>query len=578
MKIERLFRFPIKGLPAEEISSAVATVNGGLTGDRTVAFSNGTQPVQDETWQRCTTFTILKNDTSLQRWQVSSQPPLITLTAPAAVGGGQLTFDATNADERAAATGFLAERLPAQGTHPRALISGSTGIFDSQKSGISFINPKSVAALSRAAGVELDPLRYRGNVLLADLPAFAEFDLIGKVLRIGETTVAITQSIERCRATSVNPVSTEVDVNGPRLLTAHCGHLHCGVYGTVLEGGRIQADDQITIAAQDDRAIALVKAKRTPRPLRIHQIRPIDQGCIELTLRDELGWIRAFDEPGTHLRLHLADPQWRNYTITSVNDDLITLAIRVQGEVSGQLAKLRAGHTVLASGPHGQLSAHKVLQGTTALISAGVGITPSLALLRGAAQATTLNALRILHVQRGTSGVLSTRLDELARKAKVPTDFNYFDSTVARPSGPEIERIVAGCDSVMVCGPADFTDMVLQACEAAGVAAQRIHREIFASPVQDMSAVIQRFEPATVTCHPEGTNFTWRPEAGVLLDALEEQGLTPDSSCRGGSCGECALRLLKGSVAYPIEPSAQVADDEILACMAVPAEDLELQL
>ena len=44
------------------------------------------------------------------------------------------------------------------------------------------------------------------------------------------------------------------------------------------------------------------------------------------------------------------------------------------------------------------------------------------------------------------------------------------------------------------------------------------------------------------------------------------RGLTPDFSCRGGSCGTCRTRIIKGAAAYLTLPTAEVAEDEALIC------------
>src|SRR5690625_5423881 len=105
---------------------------------------------------------------------------------------------------------------------------------------------------------------------------------------------------------------------------------------------------------------------------------------VEVALRDDLGWIREFDEPGTNLRVHLGlgAPFWRTYTITEVDDDIVRIAVRTQGRGSRAVAELAAGQRILTSGPHGTMTASRVFGGTTALVTAGIGITPSLGLLR----------------------------------------------------------------------------------------------------------------------------------------------------------------------------------------------------
>ncbi|MNE85146.1 Ferredoxin-1 [compost metagenome] len=64
----------------------------------------------------------------------------------------------------------------------------------------------------------------------------------------------------------------------------------------------------------------------------------------------------------------------------------------------------------------------------------------------------------------------------------------------------------------------------------------------------------------------------WTPGSGSLLDLAESRGLTPDFSCRGGSCGTCRTRRISGTVHYPNPPAEMPEDDEVLICCAVPAE------
>ena len=63
----------------------------------------------------------------------------------------------------------------------------------------------------------------------------------------------------------------------------------------------------------------------------------------------------------------------------------------------------------------------------------------------------------------------------------------------------------------------------------------------------------------------------WTLASGSLLELAERCGLTPEYSCRGGSCGTCRTRLLSGQVHYPIAPAATLAAGEVLICCAVPA-------
>lgn len=604
MRVARLFRFPVKGFPAEELTEARVVKGHGIRGDRVTAFTNGSLDVPDDAWHSYSAFTVLKNDPELQKWGVSAtlaeeaagdsanaddsegggraeESATVTLTSPA---GEATTFATDDAESRAASAEFLSKRIPPQGTFPRSLAVAEQGMFDSQKSGISIINPASVEAISATEegieGLDLDPLRFRGNVLVEGLAPFEEFALIGSIVRLGGVRLAIRSSIERCPATTVNPVTKAVDVNVPRLLNSACGHLHCGVYGEILDTGDVAVGDEIVVEGRAPRE--LVKTARTPRFMTVVGKQQICNDIVEVSLRDDLGWIREFDEPGMNLRVHLelGAPFWRTYTITDVVDDIVRIAVRTQGRGSRAVASLEDGEHILTSGPHGTMTASRVFGGTTALVTAGIGITPSLGLLRGEGhgELPETDRIKLFHIDRDhRTACLWNRLQDRATGGRIPVEAHHRDTaTAGRPSHRELVDWVAGCDNVRVCGPRDFTAAVLAASDEAGVPA--VHQETFASPNTGMSETIAACPPAEVTLENSGTSFMWQPQEGTLLESLEARGFQSASSCRGGSCGTCAVSLTAGSVLYPIEPVAQVDTDEVLVCSAIPAGPISLRL
>lgn len=626
MRVARLFRFPVKGFPAEELSEVRVIEGRGIRGDRVAAFTNGSLDVPADSWHSYSAFTVLKNETDLQKWQVEvslaeaadptsatdpaqpggvspagesrPEPATVTLTDPE---GESTTFSTDDREGRVASAEFLSDRIPPQGTFARTLAVADQGMFDSQKSGISIINPATVDAIAHteegraALGVtgtptdpagpptgptDLDPLRFRGNVLVEGLAPFEEFALIGQIVRLGGVRLAIRSTIERCPATTVNPTTKAVDVNVPRILNSACGHLHCGIYGQILESGDVSVGDEIRVEGPAPRE--LIKVARTPRFMTVVGRQQICNDIVEVSLRDDLGWIREFDEPGMNLRVHLdlGAPFWRTYTITEVLGDIVRIAVRTQGKGSRAVAALEEGEKILTSGPHGTMTASRVFGGTTALVTAGIGITPSLGLLRGEglAELPATDRIKLFHVDRDhRTACLWNRLQDRAHEGPVPVEAHHRDTaTAGRPSHRELVDWVAGCDNVMVCGPRDFTAAVLAAADEAGVPA--VHQETFASPNTGMSGVIAACSPAEVTLENSGTSFLWEPKEGTLLESLEARGFRSPNSCRGGSCGTCAVSLAAGSVLYPVEPAARIDADEVLVCSAVPAGPISLDL
>jgi ferredoxin-NADP reductase len=130
-----------------------------------------------------------------------------------------------------------------------------------------------------------------------------------------------------------------------------------------------------------------------------------------------------------------------------------------------------------------------------------------------------------------------------------------------------------------VCGPPAFTQGLYDALRGLNVADDRIHAEAFGPSSLKRtteSSVVRPPRPPPAT-KPVPVVFTtslkearWTPESGTLLELAESRGLTPEFSCRSGTCGTCKTKLLGGSVTYTKDPTAPRAKDEVLICCAVP--------
>lgn len=594
--VSALFRYPVKGFPAEKLAVGTLRTGSGFDGDRAAAFSSGRSPVPAGVWSEYRGFSVLKSDPSLQAWGVDSVGTAITLRAP---DGEATSFRTDDPVSREAASEFLAARLTARGPHPRRLVVADQGMFDSRPSGVSLINPATVAALSAAAGIDLDPLRFRGNVHLANLPPFAEFGLIGTVVRLGGARLWIRSSIERCPATRVDPTTAVDDVNVPRLLAGILGHLHCGIYGVVLDGGEVRPGDALTVLDDLGPAVpagldpSLAKPGTTPRCATVLETAADASpsggpGQVRMRLRDDRGWFAGAYRPGMHVRVHLTPPDgplWRTYTVTRAAGSEFELGVGIDGAGSRALTGLPTGAPVLVSGPFGRLTADTLTGGRTIVLTAGIGITAAFGLLPGLPAA---RPVRLVHVEASPEPSGFARRLAAAAEGRPGTSVTRWSTAVrGRPGARELAAVLDDVSDradaptaadLVLCGPPSFVVAAEEAARLAGISPERVHREVFGSPRpldahgdDDLSA----WAPAAVRT-ASGSEIRWEPAAGFLLDALEAAGVDAPSSCRGGSCGTCVLRLDAGQVAYPVEPAAVVADGEVVTCAAVPDGDVVL--
>jgi predicted pyridoxine 5'-phosphate oxidase superfamily flavin-nucleotide-binding protein/ferredoxin len=79
-------------------------------------------------------------------------------------------------------------------------------------------------------------------------------------------------------------------------------------------------------------------------------------------------------------------------------------------------------------------------------------------------------------------------------------------------------------------------------------------------------------DSATVEFGHSKITQQWQKGDETLLVVAEKQGLSPAYSCRSGNCGSCAVKLHAGKVTYRTQPSAAIAENEVLICCAVPAK------
>ena len=113
----------------------------------------------------------------------------------------------------------------------------------------------SLQALARVAGTDgVDARRFRMLVELGGLDEAHEEDTwIGQPLRVGEALVRVRGHVGRCLVTQRHPESGETDLKTLDLLRSYRGGLETteplafGVYGEVLEPGRVAVGDPVAV-------------------------------------------------------------------------------------------------------------------------------------------------------------------------------------------------------------------------------------------------------------------------------------------------------------------------------------------
>ncbi|WP_239002906.1 FAD-binding oxidoreductase [Rhodovastum atsumiense] len=310
-------------------------------------------------------------------------------------------------------------------------------------------------------------------------------------------------------------------------------------------------------------------------------------------------------QAGQHLPIRVtlpgADkPVIRTYTISvAPSDGFYRISVRRDGAVSRHLHdRIAVGDIIEARAPAGDFTIDAREQRPAVLLAGGVGITPMLAMLR-----------HVVHEGLRRQRIRPTILFQAARsKADRPFDRELADLVGTAQGAVRLVRVLSdpadaqeGADydasgridmalltrflpfndyDFYLCGPPAFTQALYDGLRDTSIADARIHAEAFGPSSLKRTAdrgvaVPARRPPSTKPVAVAFMNSLkearWTPGAGTLLELAEARGLTPEFSCREGQCGTCRTRLLKGAVTYLKEPTATVAEDEILICCAAPA-------
>jgi uncharacterized protein YcbX len=133
---------------------------------------------------------------------------------------------------------------PENRAQPAQIVTAGRGITDSDFPSVAILSNASLADLSARMGQDLSPHRWRGNLWLDGAAPWAEFDWIGREIRIGQAVLRIEERITRCTATKVNPDSGKTDADTLSALEAAFGHQDFGVYATVVKGGDVALGDE----------------------------------------------------------------------------------------------------------------------------------------------------------------------------------------------------------------------------------------------------------------------------------------------------------------------------------------------
>jgi uncharacterized protein YcbX len=259
MRIASLYRYPVKGLSPERLTTAELITGHYFPGDRLFAIENGPSgfdPAAPVHQPKIKYLMLMRNEALARlRTRFDDDSGALVIGRD---GEEVLRADTTTEAGRAEITTFFEAFMPAElRGRPQLLTAPPSYRFTDSRSGfVSIINLASVADLANRIGAPVDPLRFRGNIMVEGLEPWAELELAGRELTTASgVRLRGIKRIERCAATNVDPETAARDLQIPKALMTHYGHVDCGLYCEVLSGGKLAEGLQMDIEAKEQTAL-----------------------------------------------------------------------------------------------------------------------------------------------------------------------------------------------------------------------------------------------------------------------------------------------------------------------------------
>ena len=314
---------------------------------------------------------------------------------------------------------------------------------------------------------------------------------------------------------------------------------------------------------------------------------------------------------GQYLTLRIPDAgepvPVRSYSLSSA-PDAKTYRISVKHEPHGVgstylTTALQPGTTLDVAAPRGMFVLH---EGTDpiVLLSAGIGVTPVLAMLHELVTQRSERDVWWIHgARRPEEQPLAAEAHELLSSlprsrehifysgAVLPAQVVEFHAETGRLTKEKLAALNIPVNAAAyLCGPQAFMTGMQQALVEIGIEPTRIFTELFgALPSINPGVTGQARRTPHVPPGPPGTGpLVTFARSGIatafgdgqssLLDLAEACDVPARWSCRTGVCHTCTTPLLSGDVSYSPDPLEPAAVGNVLLCCSRPVTDVVVDM
>ena len=347
------------------------------------------------------------------------------------------------------------------------------------------------------------------------------------------------------------------------------------------------------------------------RPLRVSRKMRESSNVISLVLEPTDGHPITAALPGQFVVLRLGPASLpaltRSYSLSG-EPGAMHYRVSIKREAHGAAGayvddELKIGDIVQASAPRGSFI---LRPGDTpvVLLSAGIGVTPVLAMLHSLAADTSTREIWWLYGTRNgrqhpfaeeTRGLLKVLAHCHSHICYSSPDIEDRPNVDFDAPGRLNMKVLQELDlprngDFYICGPSTFMNDLTTGLAALGIARDRIHTEMFgAGPsVTPGIAASPRWPPhlpaglagsgPLVSFARTGLNVRWEPTFHSLLELAEACDVPVRWACRTGVCHTCETGLVAGKIGYRPDPVDAPAEGNLLICCSQPEGDVVIDL
>ena len=349
------------------------------------------------------------------------------------------------------------------------------------------------------------------------------------------------------------------------------------------------------------------------RPLAVTAIDQESTDVLSLTMQSADGQPLPTAMPGQYVVVRLrpvagGPPLFRSYSLSGpASTERYRISVKVEPNgIAGTYLRehLRVRDMLEISSPGGSF----ILQSSSrpvVLLSAGIGVTPVLAMLNALSAAHSTQQVLWLHAARDGEhhpfvAEVHRLMSELAHSRsyvcyskpgshdEIGKNFNVAGH-LSRSAFDEV--YLPGDADIYLCGPNRFMADMKATLLTLGIRPEQIHVEIFNGSESMTPGVVSTSTRAPhlpagdantgplVSFARSGIAVHWNASAyQSILELAEACDVPVRWSCRAGVCHNCESGLVSGSVVYQPEPLDAPADGNLLVCCSQPAGDIAIDL